>query len=651
MATWPILGVQIEFTPNSWTGITGRVKSVTANRGRQYELGAAQAGQMTVAVDNSDGALDPTNQSSPYWPNVKLFKRVQIGLSWQSVYKNLWTGYIERYPQSWGEAGNYQWTHLVAVDELAKLSQHTLEAVFFEAVKALNPSVWYPLDDAAGSANRVLRVGDAQTAGERAGGLGPAVFVTRNATDPLATLGSVSDKAYGQEGVTTANFTPPVAGSNELAQLSTLLLLPRGVVVPTSGPWTLALGFTGVAGTIAPAAQTLLHMESDDDGQSIQVGIARSQTCFIILADNQNAVTTINPNINVNDGFPHFVSLSMSADSKSITLTIDDNYSTTVYAAAAAGYTWHFNRLTITGLAGRWYGFISRITQAFKGSLAHFAIFPTALGVPNGGYDLAHQLAHAYLQGYDQDNTWTRFQRVAGYANLTNMNNTAPGNSTLQTAKTKGKTALQALQDTVTNENGLMFVDGDGVVWFVNRRFRTNRASEYVVGDQSAQFPYQSLTTDYDGSHLANDVTVSRANGVVARATSPASIGAYGQRTLSRTTEIRDDYETIDAANYLVGAYAQPARRVASVTLDMAATQYFQFVTYLEINQTLTVVRTPLAGKAFTQLCHVESVAYTIAAGVFTVTLQLSPADWDSTIFQLDRPVFDQLDIGNTLTY
>src|SRR6476659_7270269 len=98
MTNWPTMAVEIEFTAGTWTDVTTRVWDIDAVRGKQYELGQLSSGTLKLMMDNRDGALDPQNASSTYYPNVVLNKRVRVRATYSAVTKTLFTGFIERWP-------------------------------------------------------------------------------------------------------------------------------------------------------------------------------------------------------------------------------------------------------------------------------------------------------------------------------------------------------------------------------------------------------------------------------------------------------------------------------------------------------------------------------------------------------------------------
>lgn len=80
----------------TWTPITG-VQVIRTSRGRQSELDRFEAGKCTVVVDNTSGAFSPENTSSPYYPNVKLMKRLRITATWDGTTYGLFYGQIHRW--------------------------------------------------------------------------------------------------------------------------------------------------------------------------------------------------------------------------------------------------------------------------------------------------------------------------------------------------------------------------------------------------------------------------------------------------------------------------------------------------------------------------------------------------------------------------
>lgn len=87
IGTWPRLLVQIAWNaggnstaPNHWYTVSKRLRGSwkATLAGRQYELDAVTSGEMTFKLDNLDGAFDPDNTTSPYYPYVLPYRRARL---------------------------------------------------------------------------------------------------------------------------------------------------------------------------------------------------------------------------------------------------------------------------------------------------------------------------------------------------------------------------------------------------------------------------------------------------------------------------------------------------------------------------------------------------------------------------------------------
>lgn len=65
--------------PPYWTDQSWRVQFPwSSTRGRQYELDAVETGEWRPTLANPDGAIDPSNTASPYYPGVVPFRQARI---------------------------------------------------------------------------------------------------------------------------------------------------------------------------------------------------------------------------------------------------------------------------------------------------------------------------------------------------------------------------------------------------------------------------------------------------------------------------------------------------------------------------------------------------------------------------------------------
>jgi len=125
----PELLVQMDFTnlptgsTRTWTDISKYVRSLVYQRaGRNSELQRTEPGTLQMALDNRDGRFDPTNTTSPYYPNVKRMRWLRVTAVWAGTSYIRWTGLVEGWSQSWPEAGKDATTTVSAVDAMKVLN-------------------------------------------------------------------------------------------------------------------------------------------------------------------------------------------------------------------------------------------------------------------------------------------------------------------------------------------------------------------------------------------------------------------------------------------------------------------------------------------------------------------------------------------------
>ena len=91
IVSWPQVQFQVAFNQNasasgepSYVDLSPRLRGPWSAQlaGRQYELDQIQSGQLTCTLWNLDGALDPLNTSSPYYPNVDTMKPCRLLATW-----------------------------------------------------------------------------------------------------------------------------------------------------------------------------------------------------------------------------------------------------------------------------------------------------------------------------------------------------------------------------------------------------------------------------------------------------------------------------------------------------------------------------------------------------------------------------------------
>lgn len=637
---WQDVRVEIEFTTGVWTDVTARVWSATGGRGRSYEMATPNSGQMTFTIDNSDGALTPENKESPYYPEVKLFKRIRLAVAHGSAQKTLWTGYIESYPlQYMIDGAHFETIPLVATDTLGALNRITLGKVYESFIRAMKPVRYWPLTDRTGMGEYHCQI-TGKVAREMSYGGGSKVST---AASPI----------LGDEGASIPYFDPARPGmpnNDDPPENFSIIRLTHGTgaEIPNfhTGAWSFTVSFFVPPSTLQIGSCVLVNISDANAVQPnfIQIRAGKSFSNFLYIHLNDFIVAAgagieINTGYHVDDGFPHTVYFEMSSSAEnSWKWSVDGGALTT-----QTGNTFSFDDIATRGtldLGASWPVSNSNHGQAYRGYVSNMTVFDRALtqaevtnmaSLANGGL---------LLQSID-----TRIDWILRTANRSALLGTAvgPGSISLQSSHAGGKTAAAAITDVNSWELGATYVNGDGMIVPVGRHARLNPLVEFNIGvgeGGGTVYPATGIEFEYDATHMTNDATVQVLGGAKTRAFDQASIDANGLMASSETVETIDESDALARAQYLVSTYATPKLRVKAITLEPSTDPtLWELITQLEVNDCIRVEHAPIAGTAVVnKVCWVESMHYTVSQDGFTVKLELSPAVIENWL-TLDDPV------------
>ena len=159
---WPYLVFEAAFgagygTPPDqmvWTNLQApgngyRLRKWEDSSGVQYELGALEASETTMVLDNPDGNLSPFNTGSPWYPDVVPGTPVRIraippattGVSrWYVLQRNM-----ERWPQGWDDA--FRGLSNATATDCWSVINKLLPTCYRGEVLADSPYAWWPCDD------------------------------------------------------------------------------------------------------------------------------------------------------------------------------------------------------------------------------------------------------------------------------------------------------------------------------------------------------------------------------------------------------------------------------------------------------------------------------------------------------------------------
>lgn len=652
----------------AWFDCNGNVIS-TAN-GTAVALGAgAQTLTVTATApaNAAGGRLSLITASSPT-ANVSIGSwKWQIEASatasaWVTpgAWYDIFTGFVERWPQTWTDGGTYGVSQLTCVDAIAYLSQRRLRSPGYMEILALGPSWFYPLDD--------------QTAYQFAdlSGQEPAMDVFIQWNDGYTTL----------SGVITQAVTPPpsAAGISACLNLNNpeaigdeSIGLDLGAAVgtpPPAGPWTRVFSFSTpttvpnyfppiwVVGE--PSAKGLLNGNGNQAALFINdsLGSNPGQLSLYFAVGSTSTLALMAPG-NICDGKMHVAAVGINAAGTAVSLWLDGAYVGTAAGSlppfTGTGYEYVGICLDDYG----WVGDLSCVahiptllTNTQAGEIASAILYGgSGLGVASSGTRYADILRWAQWAGQSSVDTFTTGE----------CNTYGPSTDLLATAAQPGTDGVSAAQTVVDTDDGEHFVDRSGVVTFHARRNRFNQATPVVTfGDGTGEIPYTDCSFGLDPTRLANDAVLTQTStqGAVTRL-DRASINTYGDVQLQRNVNDTNAYSLGDMAQYLATHYANPVQRLETLRVEPAtytvngvpSNAAWAALLSLELGMPVAINRRPPGVPMISFAGFVEQINWTMDdTGRAVCELQVSP-NYGKQFWALDSSTFSVLGSTTILGY
>lgn len=647
---WPQLTQEASFgtDPNdptsalSWTDLASRVTQFTTRRGRDYELARTEAGEADVHAINIDGALDPSNGSSTFFPHVRVFTPYRMRATWSGVDYSVIQGFVERWPMKWEDQRGE--VRMQVVDAMATLAATRLTGTLGAEIIADDPWAYWPLNDgplASTAANQAittsvpLKIVQSTSLGGD-GNFGATLSLQSEDSTCWQQIRTTSSTADAPNAV----FGTSLYAGMALPQLSSGILIECWAKIASSTPtqvYTL-LALKG-SGFSSDALHRIVNLYIDTGSGLPQVDVSDSSGTLQTYAAS---VSALNDNT-----FHHYV---VHATTTTIKMWVDGVQVVDGILASVPAAT--IDVIEVGGQVDAWAN-----QNIAAGLFAHIAVFQ--LGIADARR--IAKRAQAGLTGFPEL-TGKRVSRLLNYAGWTAGRSIDPGLSLLGSAATLSKqTILQAAQDVASWENGNVFVDNQGNFRFMDRNSIFNQTTKCVFGDGTGEVPYTTtVEIDYDPQYIYNDVTitqitsnfqsgVSTSAGNTAHERDGASILTYFYRFLDKTTGVSSITQCVNEANWWLDNYAQPHMRLATITIVPSSNPtLWPIALGLEIGDRVTVKRRPFGSANVISLdCYVEQIAHKVVADNldWETTFSLSPVrqstyggvtDWILNVSQLD---------------
>ena len=614
------LAVEVAFTTGAletpvWVDITPDVRSWDTTRGRGRELERFQPGRATVVLSNLERQYDSANSAGPHAGNLKPMRRMRIRETFSGVTYPVFDGYADRWVLDYPGTGKDATGALVATDGFKIHARTDLRrSVYYLAVLADDPDIYWPLDEALSTAaDAALTAANYGSAGADGNGtyVGPPL---RMAADPLVVNdpgGSiyVNQRTLGTTLVIKMGVTLDAAGYDLFANAPFVL---EAWCVPIIDPPDAALFDFGLWET-GTGSDAYMQLAWNETNQQFQFAVANDAAAVSVVSSASGL--PYNARYHVVASFENGQPLELWVNG--VRTTGDTPSGTFANAAGDDTFLGH--------------GDVEPSNNNWSGNIAHAAIYS---GARAQAVDSAWVAAH-YAAGtapWQGDDPGERIGRALDLdewpADLRDIDD---GAVTLQSAELD-VTVLEHLQKVAETENGLLFMSARGTIRFIDQGAVAARdPGPDVYGDTTGEVGYSEIKFDDGDSVIRNRATISRLNGAARTDEDTASVAEYGrfQYTLEGLLHDDDDYSAAYAAA-IVAAYAEPRRRVTSLTFrarphgeeaDLAP------ILALELGDVITVRHRPPGGGGIEQVCYVEGLRDSgVPGGQRTRTVILSPA-------------------------
>jgi hypothetical protein len=543
----------------------------------------------------------------------------------------MYSGYIERWPQSWALDSTMGLVDPTGVDAFALLSQRLLRDPLTEEIYRRSPTFLYTLGDPSDVESFADVTGNNPAAPVSHSKYGPGTLTSGSQITSATTGGTYTGSASTVVTIANSNPGTPVPGPASFISLSDV-----GIMGPkTANTWTrmVAFRYTGPLPTDRAVIWSTMDRQRSGglpSGSQLWFAIDTAGKFYLAMGGPTNNTVSLQPTngsgaITVGDGNWHLAGVSMNTNTGDLWVSID-NVTTHWGSASASNPTG-----CQSDALGNWVDITTGNGSVwnFQGDISYAMEFPTALGPTD-----FTAIYSAWKSSFAGDSTDQRYARILTYAGYT-------GPSSIQTGVTRsmgpmvtsGQDALSALADIVITENGAHYVDRQGIVTFRSRGSRYNATSAvYTFGENEAagEFPYEQAELDFDPTHLANIVQVTQTStSQVFTAADSTSQTNYFPRTMQRDVNATSALECLDAANYLVSRYKNPLSRVSTLKLHPSANPALWPVCLgLELGTRVRIMRRPMGAPAIQIDAFVEQIAWSVDdKGEAFVTLQCSPID------------------------
>ena len=177
-------------------------------------------------------------------------------------------------------------------------------------------------------------------------------------------------------------------------------------------------------------------------------------------------------------------------------------------------------------------------------------------------------------QAAGQD-TGTRINKILDTVDFPNgMRSVDTGNSLTQADPATSRTALAALQNVETSEQGAFYITPEGNAIFKNRHNTISSAGATPIAfNQTGDIPYRNLVFAFDDKLIVNQANVTRIGGTTQTNVDLDSVATYFPHSITFSDLVVDtDAEAMNIAQIYVATRSTTTIRIDAMTIDLLDT-------------------------------------------------------------------------------
>lgn len=633
--TWSVSGENAAFaipvnSGASYTDITAFLRvadGITASRGRSDELTVlASPGRCDLALRNNDGRFTPGNGSSPYAP-VQIRRPMRLKVTYTATTYPLWQGFVD----DWGNGAdsNYGIARVSLSDRLARSGRAKFTSALDAEILSDSPLLYYPLSEANGATAAVNAVGsggalrfatsDSSAAADFGfGSVGPEkqtqVAVTPTAATGMGRYlaGDPVPAGTPQSGTIEAViYCTGVTTSSVVVNTAAVAMNMFGIGVSTSGAPMAFFSGEGLVYTFASATSPDLAI-----GRLLHVAARYTITGAMIVID-----LFVNGVLVVTTG-----ATSMPYWTPTTSMVIG-NWKTTAATGFASG---------------------------FNGRVSNVAYYQRAL--PDAR--IADHAAGA-ISSWNGEATTDRFNRLCRVAGLPAGSYATVAASTIAMSPQPlaGKSLQDAVVEVASVENGVAYLDRNGILTFAPRTVRYRASSAITLDATKPGHVNADARTVTNDAFLLNDFTATPASGTAFRYADATSVTAYDTASDAITLLARNDDTASGLAEWRVLSFKDPRARFDGV-FEVDVVAYANgggnvaalLTTDIGSKATLTNMPTHMAPTGSMAL-FVEGITPVITKDAFKLRFNTSPVALEDSTFIAGDATFGVIGAGYPIPY